>query len=554
MRRQVGVVAATLVLLAAGCTSGADDDDSTGAEGPGLEVDTTTGTVRGVDVGATRQWLGIRYAEPPTGERRWTLPEPAPDTDEVLDGDEGRIAVPAGRRPRARRRIGRRGLPVRERDGARARQRRAAAGDGVVARRRVHQRRRVAVRRAAARRPGRRRRGDRQLPARDARATWACPGWRGPGTSGWPTRWPRWSGPTRTPTAFGGDPDDVTVFGESAGGTSVCAALTSPAARASSTRRSSPRGRAASRGPRGTLFPGVPAVSSLISARRQRGPRPGRGRRPSGAPTPTPWRACGRCPSRRCVGQSTTFGNPLAYGTDLLPTRAGGRGRGRRRAGRPDHLGRQPRRAPLVHRRAAADRPAGDHRRDLPRPDAGVVRRRRGGRAEPLPARGVRLRPAGVVDARHRRRLGLHHDARRPRPRGGRGRGVELRVRRPHGARRERCLRLRAAPGRGARHRPAVPVRPRRRGPGHRPRAGRARRHDGPAVDVVRPHRRRPRRTASRTGRRPPPTRLPCCSSATRTSPWSTTAPSTSAPSGSRSASAEARRAGRQTPRWQSRP
>lgn len=55
------------------------------------------GTFIGVDDGPTAVWKGIRYAEPPTGERRWRAPVPAaPATEPVLATTFGH-ASPQGR-------------------------------------------------------------------------------------------------------------------------------------------------------------------------------------------------------------------------------------------------------------------------------------------------------------------------------------------------------------------------------------------------------------------------------------------------------------------------
>lgn len=74
---------AVLLLVAA-----APDAKGPGAERPALErlvVDTDRGRVRGVGHGAYRSFEGIPYAAPPTGALRWRLPEPASRWEGVRD-------------------------------------------------------------------------------------------------------------------------------------------------------------------------------------------------------------------------------------------------------------------------------------------------------------------------------------------------------------------------------------------------------------------------------------------------------------------------------------
>jgi para-nitrobenzyl esterase len=50
-----------------------------------LIVDTTNGPVRGADDGVVKAWKGIRYAAAPIGELRWRAPEPPPNWSEPAD-------------------------------------------------------------------------------------------------------------------------------------------------------------------------------------------------------------------------------------------------------------------------------------------------------------------------------------------------------------------------------------------------------------------------------------------------------------------------------------
>ena len=50
-----------------------------------LIVDTTNGPVRGADDGVVKAWKGIRYAAAPVGELRWRAPEAPPNWSEPAD-------------------------------------------------------------------------------------------------------------------------------------------------------------------------------------------------------------------------------------------------------------------------------------------------------------------------------------------------------------------------------------------------------------------------------------------------------------------------------------
>ena len=57
-------------------------------------VDTTYGPVRGIDQGTVKAWKGIRYAAPPVGELRWRAPQPPEKWTTVADAARPGPACP----------------------------------------------------------------------------------------------------------------------------------------------------------------------------------------------------------------------------------------------------------------------------------------------------------------------------------------------------------------------------------------------------------------------------------------------------------------------------
>lgn len=55
---------------------------------PSLVVDTGSGPVRGTDDGLMRTWKGVRYAAPPIGDLRWRSPQPPEPWVEIADATE----------------------------------------------------------------------------------------------------------------------------------------------------------------------------------------------------------------------------------------------------------------------------------------------------------------------------------------------------------------------------------------------------------------------------------------------------------------------------------
>lgn len=118
--------------------------------------------------------------------------------------------------------------------------------------------------------------------------------------------------------AFGGDPDNITVVGESSGGMSTCALLTSPAARGLVEKAAISSGSCLLNWPQGGLVLGGPAQTPYASVQVNRGLSTAIAKQLGcrGASAA----ACMRnLPARQLVSKSIDFSDVLAYGTPLLP-------------------------------------------------------------------------------------------------------------------------------------------------------------------------------------------------------------------------------------------
>ena len=181
---------------------------------------------------ATRS-AGCPTRLPPTGNLRWRPPQPPASVEGRPRRDPVRAELPAEAEPVRAAGPAVRGLPVPERLHADVAPRREAAGARVDPRRRLHPGRRAQLRRHQAR-GGRHRRRHDQLPARRARLPRASGArvaarrvgrqLRLDGSAGGAAL-----GQSTTSRQFGGDPHNVTIAGQSAGGVSVLAHLVSPA-------------------------------------------------------------------------------------------------------------------------------------------------------------------------------------------------------------------------------------------------------------------------------------------------------------------------------------
>lgn len=318
IRTLVAVTALATALVAAACSSGPPTAPSQSSRTVApLSVATTSGHITGKDVGATRQFLGIRYAQPPTGERRWTLPQAVDARDAQVDATRPgapceqsaptpglptpsedclflNVTTPRSATPGTR-------LPVMVwwhgggyttgTGAAYDAQRLADTGDVMV----VTVNYRLGI-----------------------FGYLGLPGLRGGGDFGFADQLESLHWVQRNAAAFGGDPDNVTVFGESAGGMSTCAALTSPSARGLIDKAIISSGSCALDFPAGAFYPGVPQERPYTSAT------------DSAATGVDAARALGcqgsagldclrSLPVARLLTQNENFSNVLAYGTPLLP-------------------------------------------------------------------------------------------------------------------------------------------------------------------------------------------------------------------------------------------
>jgi para-nitrobenzyl esterase len=95
---------ATTAGLLTACTSGSTDHvpaPAADVKAP-LTVDTTSGRLAGVATSTAREFLGVRYAQAPTGDRRWTMPVAPPrPSGTVLAIKPGPSCAQAGSAPGA---------------------------------------------------------------------------------------------------------------------------------------------------------------------------------------------------------------------------------------------------------------------------------------------------------------------------------------------------------------------------------------------------------------------------------------------------------------------
>ncbi|OZD85529.1 carboxylesterase/lipase family protein [Rhodococcus sp. 05-339-2] len=310
--RKWPVALAAVLLVLAGCASTSGPSDSAP-----LDVATTTATVHGVAAQNTRQFLGIRYAEPPVGDLRWSPPQPLPTSDDDADA-----TAPGSQCPQSSAESG--GTPTTDEDclflnvttplvtsneplpvmvwwhgggftsgagSAYEAQRIASEGNVIV----VTVNYRLGML------------GYLGLPDLD-----------GGGNFGFADQIQSLRWVNDNAAAFGGDPDNVTVFGESAGGMAACAALTSPAAQGLVDKVAIMSGSCALNFPTDSIYPGVPEQRPYVALadNEATGAEVAKQLGCSGSGAIECLRAL---PVDALVAQGQNFSNRLAYGTELLP-------------------------------------------------------------------------------------------------------------------------------------------------------------------------------------------------------------------------------------------
>jgi para-nitrobenzyl esterase len=244
-----------LAAAAAGCAGGRPDMRND-------IVTTTAGPVRGVVTESHRRFQGIPYAAPPVGERRWSAPAPVLPWTDVLDATRPASACPQAPTAYAA------GVDAGSEDclflnlttpragtgGHLAPVMVWIHGDGAVGSGSLFDARRLAAD------------GGVVVVTINYRlgifGGFGYPGLAGSGTFGLQDQQAALGWVRDNIASFGGDPGNVTVFGESYGGLSTTAHLVSPPARGLFHRAIVQSGLALLDLPAGAVFPGLDALPS----------------------------------------------------------------------------------------------------------------------------------------------------------------------------------------------------------------------------------------------------------------------------------------------------
>ncbi|MEV0316433.1 para-nitrobenzyl esterase [Nonomuraea fuscirosea] len=278
----------------------------------------SSGRVRGLDQGAVRTFSGVRYAQPPVGRLRWAPPKTAEPWPGVADATKPGAACPQAQFPGVPptdedclsvnvtmpRDTGGKRLPVLVwfHGGGFT----TGAGSQYDAKRLATQGRVIVV--TVNYRLG-------------VFGYFGHEGLAGSGTFAMADqiaalRWTR-----RNAAALGGDPRKVTVAGQSAGGMSTCALLTSPAAAGLFDRAIISSGSCLIDWPDGGLFPTAPGhtpYASLATTRKDGAALAAKLKCDKGSAKET--LDCLRAlPATELVPHTQAFADHLTYGTPLLP-------------------------------------------------------------------------------------------------------------------------------------------------------------------------------------------------------------------------------------------
>ena len=306
--------AALLLAVSAGALLTATPSIAEAPADDPLVVQLDSGFVRGADTGTTRTFTGIRYAAPPIGPLRWRYPQPVQPWEGVSDATEpGNLCPQQGAfaelaaedclflnvtTPKEQTSGP---LPVMvwlhgggyTRDGGSLydAQRMVSQGDVIV----VTVNYRLGV-----------------------FGYFGHPGLSGSGNFGLADQIAALQWTQRNAAAFGGDPGNVTLFGQSAGAMSACALLTSPAATGLFHKAILQSGSCMLRWPTGVMFPKAPAHTpySSLSAVHDSGARLAE---QVGCTGPDILRCLRGKPVAELIKHTWSFTNHLAYHTPMLP-------------------------------------------------------------------------------------------------------------------------------------------------------------------------------------------------------------------------------------------
>jgi para-nitrobenzyl esterase len=309
-------VLALLVTLCviAGCSTAPEPD----ADLSSTTVATTSGHLHGVATDTGRSFLGVPYAEPPTEEHRWTLPRTAATPDDDVDASRAGSPCPQslpvpGDHPAPsedcltlnvttpRQSASDTHLPVMVwwHGGGYT----SGAGSSYDAQRLAD-------------------RGNVMVVTINYRlgvfGYLGMPGMAGGGDFGLADQIESLRWVQSNASAFGGNPDNVTVVGESAGAMSACAALTSPSTKGLIDKAIMASGNCMLRWPDGGLYPGVPAHTPYASRADNQSTSVEAARR-LGCSGDDAIACLRKLPVDRLLSENAEFSDNLAYGTELLP-------------------------------------------------------------------------------------------------------------------------------------------------------------------------------------------------------------------------------------------